>query len=141
MNFFGILGQLGRLLPGYAEGRRQAIQDNWQDLSNYNSVYKGQLQNAFGASTLEPQINNIWNASHIGELAARQAVGQYGLYRQAYPTLYQNAPTNAALQQQLSQFLPQILPYLFGFGRPAQPEQPAQPTSSTLVDPRQELTR
>lgn len=41
------------LFSGYVEGRRKAIADNWTDLTNYNSVLGGQLENAFGLQTFD----------------------------------------------------------------------------------------
>lgn len=40
------------LFTGYINGRRAAIQDNWQDAQNYNSVMKGQLDNALTMQTM-----------------------------------------------------------------------------------------
>lgn len=48
---WNFLGAIASLLPGYMQGRRQAIQDNWTDLSNYNQVQAGQLANAFTEGT------------------------------------------------------------------------------------------
>lgn len=66
------LGSLGRSLPGYVQGQQQAVKDNWQDLSNYNSVQAGQLQNALDESLFNPRLQmfddqqqisrmNVWN--------------------------------------------------------------------------------
>lgn len=54
---FSFLGGLANLLPGYVQGQRQAIQDNWQDLMNYNQVQSGQLSNAFTEATWQPRMN------------------------------------------------------------------------------------
>ena len=40
------------LFTGYINGRRAAIQDNWQDAKNYNEVMKGQLDNAIAMQTM-----------------------------------------------------------------------------------------
>ncbi len=40
------------LFTGYINGRRAAIQDNWKDAENYNSVMKGQLDNAIAMQTM-----------------------------------------------------------------------------------------
>lgn len=39
------------LFSGYLQGRRAAIQDNWNDLTNYNKTLGGQLKNAFNMQT------------------------------------------------------------------------------------------
>ena len=46
-NFFGALGAFSRALPGYVQGERMAVQDNWNDLNQYNKVQSGQIQNAW----------------------------------------------------------------------------------------------
>ena len=45
------------LFSGYVEGRRRAIQDNWTDLTNYNSVLDGQLQKAFNMETFDDNVS------------------------------------------------------------------------------------
>lgn len=68
------LGSLGRALPGYVQGQQQAVKDNWQDLSNYNSVQAGQLQNALDESLFNPRLQmfddqqqlsrmGVWNSA------------------------------------------------------------------------------
>lgn len=57
LNIFGALGQVARLLPNYVEGQRQAVQDNWRDLQQYNQTQLGQLQNMFAERTLPWRIN------------------------------------------------------------------------------------
>lgn len=61
---FNFLGALSSLLPGYLEGRRQAIKDNWQDLSNYNNVQQGQLSNAFTVATWQPRLDMFADAAY-----------------------------------------------------------------------------
>ena len=39
------------LFSSYVQGRRAAIQDNWNDLTNYNKTLGGQLQNAYDMQT------------------------------------------------------------------------------------------
>lgn len=59
---FSFLGGLANLLPGYVQGQRQAIQDNWQDLMNYNQVQSGQLSNAFTEATWQPRLDMFQDA-------------------------------------------------------------------------------
>lgn len=54
---FSFLGSLASLLPGYLQGQRQANQDNWQDLMNYNQVQRGQLSNLWTLATWQPNLN------------------------------------------------------------------------------------
>lgn len=58
------LGALSSLLPGYIQGRRQAIQDNWQDLQNYNNVQAGQLSNAFTEGTWQQRMDMMNDAAY-----------------------------------------------------------------------------
>lgn len=63
------LGAISSLLPGYVQGRRQAIQDNWQDLQNYNNIQAGQFSNAFTAATWQPRLDIM------GDTAIRSGLG------------------------------------------------------------------
>lgn len=56
MSFLGALGAVGRLLPGYMQGERQAVQDNWNDLNQYNKAQAGQLQNMFDENVMPDRI-------------------------------------------------------------------------------------
>lgn len=60
---FNFLGAIASLLPGYVEGRRQAIQDNWSDLSNYNQVRSGQLGNLFTEATWDDRLRQMNDAT------------------------------------------------------------------------------
>lgn len=63
MSFLGGLFQsFGRLLPGYMQGERQAVQDNWNDLNQYNKVQAGQLQNMFDENVMRPRMQMVWDA-------------------------------------------------------------------------------
>lgn len=63
---FSFLGSLAGLLPGYLNGQRMAVKDNWQDLMNYNQAQQGQLSNMFTEATWQPRIDmftdNAWNS-------------------------------------------------------------------------------
>ena len=74
MSFLGALGSLGRLLPGYMQGERQAIQDNWNDLNQYNKVQAGQLQNMFDENAMRDRLNMMRDAA-IERGIRREAMG------------------------------------------------------------------
>lgn len=74
MSFLGALGSLGRLLPGYMQGERQAIQDNWNDLNQYNKVQAGQLQNMFDENAMRDRLNMMHDAA-IERGIQREAMG------------------------------------------------------------------
>lgn len=148
MSFFGVLGQLGRMLPGYVEGRRQAIQDNWQDMSNYNQMYHGQLQNAYDTATWEPQMEDRWRQSALLDLVAKQAEGNYLIWEQTLSAQIRDALKRYEQQQQqmsqmsrlTQQWMPGIFERWFGqqpqYGTPSAPQQ--NPTS---LDPAQNKQR
>ena len=56
-----LLGGVLQLTPGYMEGRQQAIKDNWQDLSNYNQVRAGQMNNALFQATMPYRWQDVVN--------------------------------------------------------------------------------
>lgn len=60
---FSFLGALGSVLPNYIQGQRQAIQDNWTDLMNYNKAQQGQLENAFLETTFGPRLDMFYNSA------------------------------------------------------------------------------
>ena len=55
------------LFTSYINGRRQAVADNWQDLSNYNQVAAGQLNNAFSMATFDPRVRIAESQAQLGE--------------------------------------------------------------------------
>lgn len=64
MSFLGGLFQsFGRLLPGYMQGERQAVQDNWNDLNQYNKAQAGQLQNMFDENVMRPRMQMVMDAA------------------------------------------------------------------------------
>ena len=74
MSFLGALGAVGRLLPGYMQGERQAIQDNWNDLNQYNKAQAGQLQNMFDENAMKHRLNILQDRA-IEEGYQREAMG------------------------------------------------------------------
>ena len=74
MSFLGALGAVGRLLPGYMQGERQAIQDNWNDLNQYNKVQAGQLQNMFDENVMPDRMNMVKDNAMINNFQ-RHAAG------------------------------------------------------------------
>lgn len=71
LNIFGALGQVARLLPNYVEGQRQAVQDNWRDLQQYNQVQAGQLTNMATERTLP------WYFNMYADMANNSRMGAY----------------------------------------------------------------
>lgn len=72
MAFFdGFFSSVGQLLPGYLEGQRQAVEDNWNDLNQYNQVQEGQLENLFNEQTMDERLRMMGDAaenSYMGYL-------------------------------------------------------------------------
>lgn len=56
---FGFFSSLGKLLPGYTVGHRQAVQDNWTDLNQYNQVQSGQLDNMWKEDTYDMRYKQM----------------------------------------------------------------------------------
>ena len=79
-SFGSLFSAIGRLLPGFVEGERLAIRDNWNDLNQYNQVQQGQMDNAFQFATFEPRLNNVWYQSAVNELNARRHGMDYAEY-------------------------------------------------------------
>lgn len=55
------------LFTSYINGRRQAVADNWQDLSNYNQIAAGQLNNALNMATFDPRVRIAESQAQLGE--------------------------------------------------------------------------
>lgn len=56
------------LFTGYINGRRAAIQDNWQDAKNYNSVMKGQLDNALAMQTMADSARRSNASANVADM-------------------------------------------------------------------------
>ena len=56
------------LFTGYINGRRAAIQDNWQDAKNYNEVMKGQLDNALAMQTMADSARRSNASANIADM-------------------------------------------------------------------------
>lgn len=81
---------LPNLFRPYIEGRETAIKSNWQDLSNFNSVLKGQMENALYGETMgdaadishdraaREHINTVLSAANFPVGLQAAALGQYG---------------------------------------------------------------
>lgn len=81
---------LPNLFRPYIEGREAAIKNNWQDLSNFNLVLKGQMENALYGETMgdaadimhdqaaKSHINTTLAAANFPVGLQAAALGQYG---------------------------------------------------------------
>ena len=86
MSFLGGLFQsFGRLLPGYMQGERQAIQDNWNDLNQYNKAQAGQLQNMFDENAMRHRLNMVEDAARIQNAQRWAADLDLGVKAAGYP--------------------------------------------------------
>lgn len=98
-NLGGFFGGIGRILPGYTEGYRNAISDNWNDLNQYNKVQAGQIQNAFDEAMFNPRLSMGWDAAANTRMGVNQNAMRLAQQRQVHPGMMQ------ALQIQ-SEFMP-----------------------------------
>lgn len=102
LNLFGAIGALGRALPGYMQGERQAVQDNWQDLSNYNQVQAGQYQNAYDAALFNPRLSIGYDQAALSRLGLYNQGMQTNINRAAYPGAIANATVQSYYQPWIS---------------------------------------
>lgn len=107
MNFGSLLGAVSRVLPGYMEGERQAVRDNWQDLQNYNNVQMGQLGNLFLEGTMPQRFQMFNDQAYRSSLQSivdsiNTAIQFYGAPGQMYgaATQSRNAPVLEPLSSQ-----------------------------------------
>lgn len=88
---FSFLGSLDNLLPGYIEGQRQAVKDNWYDLNQYNQVQAGQIQNAFDEATFSDRVHLANQNAAMGDLSYMQKLWGTQLAGARMPGLMQQA--------------------------------------------------
>ena len=65
------LASAARLIPGYMNGDRLANKDNWSDLTNYNTVQKGQISNLFDIATFEDDVTRAQAAAANSVMGAK----------------------------------------------------------------------
>ena len=124
------------LFTSYINGRRQAVADNWQDLSNYNQIAAGQLNNAFNMATFDPRVRSTEalaqsneQANALGGAQTDQALAQIAAQNKlGVPNLYAGAQAaDLAFRQKLYNYYAQNMnnPYvaalLFGSAQYGQP--------------------
>ena len=130
-----IFGAFGRLLPGYIQGEREAIKDNWNDLNQYNDVQAGQIKNAWNEAAFQPNLTMLQHAVDQSQMNT-MGLGMDFLYKAAqFPGQLQLAESYSALgpaayQAQLlsglGMFNPGGFSNLLGQGMGLAPQQPAQ---------------
>ena len=99
---------LPNLFRPYIEGREAAIKENWQDLSNFNGVLKGQMENALYGETMgdaadrshdqaaREHMNTVLSAANFPVGLQAAALGQYA------QGTYGKALTDAKMNQALT---------------------------------------
>ena len=88
MSFLGGLFQsFGRLLPGYMQGERQAIQDNWNDLNQYNKAQAGQLQNMFDENAMRDRLQLLKDNVITNNFQQHAAGLDLGIKAAQYPLM------------------------------------------------------
>lgn len=86
MSFLSGFAGLAGLLPGYINGRRQAIQDNWADLKNYNDTKAGQINNLWSEATFPLDFSRAWDNTQMSNWATDLAGQNYALNKMIFPT-------------------------------------------------------
>lgn len=87
-DFGSLFAAVGRALPGYVEGHRAAVQDNWNDLNQYNRVQAGQFDNAWTEATWEDRLANVDMQRRNNALGLLRNTMVTGLDIAAYPGMY-----------------------------------------------------
>ena len=89
------------LFTPYLNGRRRAVADNWQDLTNYNTVQRNQLFNLRDLGTLSADINRAYEVTD--QIALQNLSNQYQLDMLArlYPYILSNNIRNLTMVPQL----------------------------------------
>lgn len=100
-NFGSIFSAVGRALPGYVEGERMAMEDNWRDLNEYNKVQAGQLQNAWDVATWTPRLTNVRLNTENNAINRERNLMQMGLDTARYPYEYERSAAMSANRQPL----------------------------------------
>lgn len=96
------LGAIASLFPGYIQGRRQAIADNWQDLQNFNNIQQGQISNAFLEDTFQPRLDMAYNNARRDAMNTLVSGGNTALYFAGLPGAYYDAQIKNAYTPALS---------------------------------------
>lgn len=85
LNLLGAISQFGQMMPGYLQGERMAVQDNWQDLSNYNEVQRGQIQNAFDEAVFDPRVQMLNDQAVLSRMGVGNAQMNYEVNQALQP--------------------------------------------------------
>ena len=89
------------LFTPYLNGRRQAIADNWQDLTNYNTVQRNQLSNLRNLGTLSADINRAYEFTDQTALQNLSNQYQLDMLARLYPYILSNNIRNLTMVPQL----------------------------------------
>lgn len=102
MNLLGIISQFGRLMPGYIQGERMAVQDNWNDMNQYNQVQSGQIQNAYDEAVFNPRVNMLYDQADLSGLGVDNSRMNYDVNRAMQPGRMFQATNFSGLQPLLA---------------------------------------
>lgn len=94
------------LFTPYIEGRERAIDRNWNDLNQYNTVQKNQLGNLFDLATFSPRVNQEYEKLTESAFKNRQAAREDQLKQNLFPGLAAEATAQSELLRQNPFFRP-----------------------------------
>ncbi|MBD5584553.1 MAG: hypothetical protein HDQ88_05680 [Clostridia bacterium] len=114
MNFGSIFGGFARVLPGYVQGQRQAVQDNWTDLMNYNKTQMGQLENAFTEATFGPRLDMFHNAVRNDDINTMMNGLNFGRFMVRYPADLQSDFTYQWMYPQIAPLQMRAMAQMWG---------------------------
>lgn len=89
------LGAIGRMLPGYTEGHRQAVQDNWNDLNQFGRVQEQQLKNMWTEDTYDMRYKQAAYDVENSFMNTMMNLMNYRRNQAMYPYLYEADITKA----------------------------------------------
>lgn len=89
--FGSLMTAMARALPGYIQGERLAVEDNWRDLNQYNQAQAGQLNNAFTEATFPYAITNARNNAAANEMALARSARNLTLDMATFPGMMDTA--------------------------------------------------
>lgn len=134
------------LFSSWIKGREAAINANWNDLKNYNSVLGGQLSNAFTMATFDAKAQqeaekarNQTLRNYYGNIFAANDVDKMLAERPGLLSLlsaYSNktvANADALAQQQINAKIAELNSLINSYGQGARTGTPANPNTGNAV--------
>lgn len=85
------VGAFSWLTPGFLQGRRMGIADNWQDKINYANVEQKQLNNLWDVATFPLDYSRSWDMTQLSNWSTDLAGQNYAINKLKFPLQVQQA--------------------------------------------------